>query len=194
MSNSWRQRVTQGMQQGVDSSRARAEQIAHLLIKDKLNMGLAAGGAVAGIGGLGAGINAIQDDSNGNLLFNPFSQAAILGTAGGMGGYYGTEAIEDYQNRNRPEPEFNVYDNFPARQAPGSASNAPRDPRNTMLDDMRAAGGYVEPGIGRRNYDLKEAKQAGRRGRNAVYGAGAGMLVGLMRQMGNQHPQQEYCS
>lgn len=192
MSPGWRQRVTQGMQSGMHNGAARAEEIAHYLIQDKLRMGLAAGGAIAGVGGLGAGINALQDDPNGNLLINPFSQAAILGTAGAGFGYYGTEAVQGFRNRNSPGPEFDVYADYPAKQAPGSASNAPKDPRNTMLNDMRAAGSYVEPGIGRRNFDLNESKRVARRSRNAVYGAGAGMLVGLMRQMGNQQPQQGY--
>lgn len=187
MSNSWRQRVTQGMQSGMQridhgmrSGAASAEEIAGQLIKDKLQALAVASGAGFGIGSLGHGINELQDDPNGNLLLNPYTQAAILGVSGAGAGYYGTEFM---QNR-RPGPvglPNDIGDLGGGLRPMGS---------NVPTAGPRSVYGVAPESDSR--IRARETRQAGRRGRNAVYGAGAGMLVGLLRQMGNQQPQQEY--
>lgn len=188
MSNSWRQRVTQGMQQGVQGMQqgmqngvTSAEQIAGQLVQEKLRNQLAvASGAGFGIGSLGHGINELQDDPNGNLLLNPYTQALMLGVSGAGAGYYGTEFM---QNR-RPGP-VGLPNNI------GDLGGGLR-PMGSNVPNAGARPVYGVAPESDSRIRARETRQAGRRGRNAVYGAGAGMLVGLLRQMGNQPSQQEY--
>ena len=78
-----------GFKAGADAS-----EIAGLLIREKLQdprVQMAVGGAAVGGGLLGVGINAAQDDSNGNILFNPITGAI---TAAGIGGLAGDQVAQ----------------------------------------------------------------------------------------------------
>ena len=74
------------------------KEMADWLIAQKMGTQAAViGGGVAGIGAIGAGVNALQGDPNGALGLGTVAQAGLLG---GGAAYIGHEGVEMFQNRD----------------------------------------------------------------------------------------------
>ncbi len=75
------------------------------ILMRRLGIGAA---AIGGTGLAGMGINAMQGDSNGNLLQNPMTQAALLG---GVGAGIGYGVVDFHQGRNPIQSPEGSYAN-----------------------------------------------------------------------------------
>jgi hypothetical protein len=73
------------------------EMAQHLIASKMARNAAIIGGSVIGAGALGMAANSMQGDSNGNLLQNPITQAALLSGAGAGIGY---GAVDFHQGRN----------------------------------------------------------------------------------------------